>query len=221
MPLRILLAVKSCRRDAESGANQAIRETWGSGLDDLRFFVGVGSHTKPFFPAEADTLILDCGDSYEDLPRKTRGILKFAIERAGREFIFLCDTDSYIIPWKLLASGFERFDLMGHIGGNLENGKYFPWPSGGAGYWLSSRAARIVVDAPVTNEVAEDRMVGQILGPHILDGGLAALNHPGYHRIYPDDEWRTDITTHFCARGMGRTYDPEWMRRRYRYNVLD
>ncbi len=212
MEPKILFAVKSCLRDAENGANQAIRDTWGKYLNDLYFFIGNGM-TMP------DEIPLPCADPYEALPQKTRALLGWAVTH-GYNFIFICDTDTYIIPGKLLASGFEKYDLLGHIGGHTDNGRYFEWPSGGAGYWLSAPAARLIISMPITNEWAEDRMIGQILGPYIQRGELKAFNHPGYHRIYPDDEWRTDITTHFCARGMGRVYDPEWMQKRYKYNVL-
>ena len=41
--MKILVAVKSCKRDIERGCHQVIRDTWGSKLPDnftLRFFVG-------------------------------------------------------------------------------------------------------------------------------------------------------------------------------------
>ena len=39
----------------------------------------------------------------------------------------------------------------------------FDYASGGA-YWLSERAMRLIVEAPIGDEWAEDRWVGQVLG---------------------------------------------------------
>jgi hypothetical protein len=118
-----------------------------------------------------------------------------------------------------MACGFEDFDVTSNIGGNTENGKYFPWPNGGAGYILSRKAAQLVVDAPwPAGEWAEDRGVGQILGPHIRDRRLVALNHPGFHRIYPDDPLRCDVTMHFDGKGKKQLYDPSWMKLMWNYN---
>ncbi len=207
MPHRILIGIKSCERDARNGANEAIRKTWGRDLPGLRFFVG-GKRDAPHGPTpQGSIIVLDCPDTYEGLPQKTRAILRYGLDHE-RDFIFLFDSDTFVVPERLLACGFENYDLTGSLGGNTENGKYYPWPSGGAGYILSNRAARFVVDAPPSEEWAEDRMVGQILGPHIKSGEVSCRNHPGFGR---DEAEITDITTHFCARGLHREYDPKWM----------
>ncbi len=206
---KILIAVKSCARDCQNGANDAIRNTWGKGLDGLYFFMG-----KSFPYPRMGEVVLGCRDDYEGLPQKTKAILRWSIDRAYTN-TFLCDTDTFVIPERLLSSGFEAYDLMGWIGGNTDNGKYYPWPSGGAGYWLSRNAAYAIIRAPEFEEWAEDRMIGQILGPHIKCGNMKAYHHPGYG---PDESDVTDITTHFCAHGLGRTYKPEWMHKMYERN---
>ena len=215
--LKLLTAVKSCVRDERNGANRAIRETWGEGLDNLRFIVGQRPNGDPPFHFPADVLQLACPDDYHGLPRKTRAILDFSLG-AARDFTFLCDVDTFVRPDRLLASGFQQYDLTGMIGGNLEAGKYFPWPSGGAGYWLSRKAAQIVVNSPPSDEWAEDRMIGQILGPHITAAEITAFNHPGYHRVFRDDPLACDVTMHFDGKGRKKDYTPKWQYEMWNHN---
>ena len=214
--MRVLIAIKSCNKDAARGCHRAIRETWGAEVEgaDLRFFVG----EDPLAFRSADTIVLpNCPDDYAGLPQKTRAILAWSINH-GYDFTFLCDTDTFLIPPRLLACGFENYDLTGCIGGNLEGGKYFPWPSGGAGYFLSQKAAWIVALSK-TIDTAEDRMIGQILLRENAEGNPKSLNHPGFHRVYPDDPLRCDVTLHFDGRGAKQqTYDPKWMYEVFAHN---
>lgn len=222
-----LLASKSCQRDAGNGLNQTIRDTWGKDVQgaDLKFFVGRGA-----IPLKDDEVKLDCADDYESLPHKTKAICKWMLER-DYGFIFLCDTDTYVRPDRLLASGFEQYDFMGSFNGpigvpNAMQEKYWAWCSGGNGYWLSRRAAELVADAQSDGDWAEDRITGQILGPYIHRGELKAFSHDGYEYARSagsSDERLTRITSHFCVHGRGPKFNlqlmQQWMVRKFTYNV--
>ena len=204
--MKILLAVKSCERDAHNGFNQTIRDTWGRDVRgaDFRFFVGRGRR-----PLRGDEVRLQCGDEYLDLPRKTQAILTWASAREY-DFVFLCDTDTFVVPHRLMASGFEAYDYVGHFGGRPgvpeeqkidDETRTWAWASGGCGYWLSRRAAEVVLGTEPSHW-AEDFWVGSVLGPKIADGSLSAVNHPGYG---------SDVSMHYCSRGKNRTFDVSWM----------
>lgn len=211
---RVLIALKSCAGDVSAGHNQVVRETWGRHVNsaDVMFFVGAGS-----IPLQQDEIRVDAPDGYYSLPQKTCAILRWATI-GPYQFIFMCDTDTFVRPEKLLASGFEHFDLVGlfaprHPGAISQPEGYYGWPSGGGGYWLSSRAAALIAQNNEHKDWAEDRMVGQILGPHVKNGTLRADSRMDYGA--PETN-RNLITAHYCAKGMQRDYDPQWMRRMYR-----
>lgn len=221
MERKLLLAVKGCERDASNGFHQAMRETWVKDVQgaDVRFFVGGGS-----LSLKEDEVRLPCPDDYLSLPHKTRAILQWALDR-DYDFVFLCDTDTYVIPDRLLASGFEDYDLVGLFNGrigapNATEGRYWAWISGGNGYWLSNRAARVIAERQHDGDWAEDRITGQALGPYFHSGEFTAFSHVDYGFHTDGEHLRTRITSHYCTRGLHRSFDPEWMRSRYRYNVL-
>lgn len=190
--MQLLIAVKSCHKHALEGYHEAIRRTWGSDLPknvELRFFVGMPGDYKNWQPDETQ---IHEDDNYDELPKKTRGILRWFLERSY-DFIFLCDTDTFCLPWKLIGCGFEKYDVSGRFGTHPEIGTTFehrddrgnfiekchPWPSGGVGYFLSRKAASTVVDTePMT--WAEDLYVGQACGPDIQEDVLWARDIPDF-----------------------------------------
>lgn len=219
--MKTLMAVKGCERDAGNGFHQAMRDTWVKDVQgaDVRFFLGQG-----YSQLRDDEVRLGCPDDYMSLPQKTRAILTWALERSY-DYVFLCDTDTYVIPGKLAATGFDRFDLTGLFNGaigrpNATEGKYWAWISGGNGYWLSARAAAIVRDHPHNGDWAEDRITGQALGPHFAAGNLMAQSHDDYGFHTDGDYWLTRVTSHYCTQGLRRSFDVSWMYKRYKYNVL-
>src|SRR5277367_1576986 len=103
-----LLVVKSCHYDRKRGCHQAIRETWGRDAE-VRFFMG--GETQDTLLADETTL--DCPDTHEGLPFKTRAIcqrLKDIIDYA-----FFCDNDTFLIPRRLLACSYQKYDYAGKI----------------------------------------------------------------------------------------------------------
>lgn len=182
--MKTLIAVESCARDLHS--HDVIRETWGRDVvgADLRFFVGAGNGAlKP------DEVRLNAPDDYDGLTLKTKALAQWAVQN-GYDAIFKMDTDTFIVPARLLACGFERYDYVGKVcpGGAKFNGSKVSgfldwrnvvvpevWPyMSGLGYWLSRRAAELVVNMPIVHW-AEDLCVGQVLGPHISDGKLTTF----------------------------------------------
>lgn len=184
---KLIVAVKSCQRDMERGDHDVIRETWGKTATQsgilTRFFVGASDKKNTY---RSDEVALDCEDTYAALPFKTRDICRWASGKMV-DYIFLCDTDTYIhIPF-LLTSGFENSDYLGqtlHSPNKVFKENYqttdvdgkkqiispcYTWCSGGFGYFLSRKAARAVGDAFPTCW-AEDMFVGQVLGPGTMVG---------------------------------------------------
>lgn len=218
--MSLLLAVKSCERDSQRGCHKAIRDTWGlersvMGLD-LKFFIG---HSQVrLLP---DEVALPCSDDYRSLPHKTQLIAAYAMGRY--DYLFSCDTDTYVNVSALLDSGFETYDYMGLFSSpdaigkpNASDGRYWSWCSGGSGYFLSKKAMALIVKHSSGGEWAEDRMVGQILGPYIATGSLKAKHDERFAGTRLNlgksaEEWRGLITSHFCTQGLKRQYDPAWM----------
>lgn len=163
--MKILIAIKACHRYRERAQSQ--RETWvpdvpaaaaATGYEvDVRWFLG--RSPKPYTP-RADEVALDVDDSYNGLPEKSRAIKRWAVEQ-GYDFVLCCDDDTYVVPSRLLASGFQHHDYVGRLRG--PSGKYpAPYASGFA-YWLSARACRLLADAPIEGHLAEDRWAGNEL----------------------------------------------------------
>jgi Galactosyltransferase len=208
---KFLIAVKSCEADLIKGHNQVIRDTWGKNTHrngfSLRFFIGRGNHKLGY-----DESRVDAPDDYNGLPQKTCAILRWALAK-NYNFIYLCDTDTFVRFEMLMASCFERFDVTGYFAHRIPGTKdyegYYAWPSGGAGYWVSARAAEFIANNSKFTDCAEDRMVGQILGPYIADGTLTAQNRKDYGAPH---DFSGLVTAHYESRVIGREYDPQWMK---------
>lgn len=222
---KVLIAIASCNRDTKNGYNEAIRKTWAKDLDcDYKFFVGDG-----WIDLKEDEIPLDCPDTYLALPFKTLEILRWALSN-GYDYIFKCDTDTFIVPKNLLSSGFENYDHVGTFNGPLTPetkiyGSLYPWASGGSGYWLSKEAANYILSqgvdhratCPRLNIPCEDLWVGQLLGPRIMNGTLKAIHSDRYNKN-DNPDYTTDISSHYCSEGRRRVFDVEWMYKHYEIN---
>jgi hypothetical protein len=170
--MKVLLAILSCHRDRKLGYDQACRDTWLKGADvDHRFFVG-GPLTGTWL---TDEVHVEADDSYEGLPLKTRAICEWALGR-GYDYLFKCDTDTYVHVPRLLASRYWRTDYRGFYRGDPLAGGY---ASGGSGYWLSRAAMGIIANHDMTRDYlhhekwrgywnGEDKQVGEAL----LEAGI-------------------------------------------------
>ena len=175
--MKLLYAIKSCLHDLDRGFHDVIRNTWGRDITEgtLRFFVGGPERTTLF----SDEVQLDCPDGYHDLPHKTRTIFSWAIKQQY-DFCWLGDTDTFLIPRKLMDSDFQNYDYMGvnsrpwgvpfdytsrdRNGTERFHAGCYPWASGGYGITISRKAMELVVAVEPTFW-AEDMQIGQILNP--------------------------------------------------------
>jgi hypothetical protein len=217
--VKTLIAVVSYFGDSDRGSHQAIRDTWGqdaiSAGFDLRFFIGRRSpgwtvKSEDEILLDEKRLVLDGDpDDHEYWQSLIDGILRWSIEQ-NYEFTFVCCNDTFIIPHKLMACGFEKYDYSGQFvpivdfplgmkstdeiyGHNL-----YLWADAGVGWFVSKRAAEFVILGE-KDGWPFDIHVGQVLGPIIGWGCLRAATIPGF--------W-DNISYHYrFATGIG--YNPE------------
>ena len=218
--MSLLIAVKSCHRDRRMGLHDALRSTWVRDLPPnvtTRFFMGNNPDTREGTNLPKDEIALDVGDSYADLPFKTREITKWMVGRIF-DYVFFCDNDTIVKSAKeLLTIPYWKADYTGYFGRNEDNlaqqffykdhtGDYpecWPWASGGYGYFLSREAAGHVADT-YPKVWAEDMYVGQVIGPLAAQGWLRSqmVNMNAY-------AW------HFRKSGLYPTFTPALMHRIY------
>lgn len=140
---------------------------------DLKFFLGRGTADHQ------DEVILDVGDDYQSLPQKMQAMCQWA--RAHHyDFIFKSDDDSYVVPARLMASGFQQHDYTGRV-----RGPSGPFPApycSGFGYWLSAKAAAVIADCKLNGDQAEDRMVANTL----LEVGIRPVHDPRFGVLSSD-----------------------------------
>jgi hypothetical protein len=193
--MKVLIATLSCHslRHCEKDA----RETWipeiPSGVD-YKFFLGL-----PSAETEPDEVILDVGDGWQDITKKSVAAFRWALEH-GYDYCFKCDLDTLVRPVLLLSSGFEQHDYIG--------GRNTIFASGGAGYWLSRRAMETVVADPRDQGQAEDVHTAQAL----LDKGFSLHADPRYKFIPGQPLGPEDFTAHLTSlRAWDAKYQPQWM----------
>ena len=132
----------------------------------------------------------------------------------------MCDTDTFLLPNKLLSCGFEDYDYVGKIdrplgqtfgytaidrdGVKTFNPRSYPWASGGYGYFLSRKAFEIVASATVIGW-AEDMIVGNLLGARYESGEIKMLHTPA--EVY---SWH--FPSHFFHQGYDNDLGFAWMR---------
>jgi hypothetical protein len=204
---RLVICVKSCLHDLQRGCHDIIRSSWGKLGIDVRFFVGQKS-----LHFMEDEIFLNCDDSYDGLSQKTHEICKWAITQPIN-YLFLCDTDTFVMPEKLLKSGFENYDYIGKV--DRPFGKTFsytdtdrhgisefheychPWASGGFGYFLSRKAFTKIAQTSSAFSCWEDLWVGQVLGLLIAFGEMTGLDIPAgqysYHYPYHGESYDTEL----------------------------
>lgn len=164
-----LIGVITCERDAKWLA--ACRETW---LKDVPTTMDVVIADATFMPDGIP-------DSYENLPHKTKTLARYAWEKGYRNLI-KCDVDTYVRP-KLIVIPEAQY-------AGRWRGPSSPWPqpgvperaknaadycSGGI-YFLRKRAIQIIAEMDATQDIAEDRLVGNTL----LGYGIRAHGLTGY-----------------------------------------
>lgn len=203
--MKIMVCVKSCLRDFESGIHDVVRGTWGNKLRDFgistKFFVGKPTDVRRAYKLQSDEIMVDVPDDYMGLAYKGRAICRWARGKV-LDYIFICDLDTFIY-----AKRFVAYKLVDDYAGKLwkPNSPYnaltpngepeihnpcYPYASGGFGYFLSQKAYDEVADAFVMSW-AEDLSVGQVLGPFVDGKELTRGNIPVgivSNHYWPDKE---------------------------------
>lgn len=171
--MKTLIAIISCHN--YHARRKAIRDTWLGELQslnnypyearlekpaDVQYKFFVGRHSMPTAPTlQSDEVALDVDDGYRGLPAKTQAICRWALEN-GYEALFKCDDDVYLQPTRLVERG-PQGDYSGRKRGP-SGGKPAPYASGFS-YWLSARAMKVLAQASLTDDPAEDRWTGNTL----------------------------------------------------------
>jgi hypothetical protein len=128
-----------------------------------------------------DEIVVDAGDGREDFPNKTRAARAWATKN-GFGYTFHCCHDTYVIAERLLVVNYEQFDCLGYFMFDMHRlckTENIQFPQGGAGYWLSPKAATVVENStpPDWVGVAEDVFVGNAL---LHTPGVVCAHDEGY-----------------------------------------
>lgn len=168
-----LFAVVNSRNRQESWAN-IVRSTWLPQVDktkaDALFFVGRGDKTVP-----ADTIELDCDDSYAGLPEKIRAIARWAKEH-DYAYVMKVDDDVILKPNAVLSSGYDQFAYCGRANRKPNNEDPF-WVPMGFAYWMRKDVLDFIVNAPLPVNNDDERWVAQ----HLYAHGVELQNDSRYH----------------------------------------
>lgn len=184
--MKVLIGLQACHRLNQ--LKDAQRETWMYGCPvEHKFFMGrweppptpynvPGARMpgraddmqtyRPSPPAQKpDEVWLDADDAKPALSEKVVDIIRWVYQE-GYDFLFKCDIDTYLRPERLLASGFDKADYIGHpIRRQWRRGPV-EYAQGGAGFWMSRRAMEVFLEADQTHipfEDAEDVRMGWLL----------------------------------------------------------
>jgi hypothetical protein len=178
----IILTI-SCAKDRVA-VQQAVRDTWRPWWPfEHKFLLGRGN-TDP----QVDEWIVDADDDYNGLQAKLREAYKR--DHVDGDFTFVCCTDTYISPSRLLQTGYRNYDFSGARCTNE------PHASGGNGYWLSQRARATIAPYPVIPGLYADQADSHILG-------ISGIP------LHDDQRYGLSVTKHL-SKGTG-VYDPAWM----------
>lgn len=157
--MRILIGILTCHARRELANVQ--RETWLEAAKllgiEVKFFLGEG----PYFGS--DELATGSLDDYEHMTDKARICYQYAHEE-GFDWLFTCGDDTWLHPRRLMKFIEEHkdHDYVGHLRGEVGE---LPddYASGGPGTLFSRKALEFLVQAPPTDDQAEDRWAGLAL----------------------------------------------------------
>lgn len=135
-----------------------------------------------------DVLHLNCRDDYMALAYKTKAFCQWALTQEF-DYLFKCDDDTFIATDRFL----EYVPMGDYIGVDPCDHINPKFASGGAGYWLSRRAAQVVANMPIegicnaygVKPCSEDMVVYHALNhadiKFIQDKRFQAWNQPHRH----------------------------------------
>jgi hypothetical protein len=137
------------------------------------FLIGVPELAAPELAGRY--LLLPGPSDYRSLPQRTRAFCQWAITRDDWDYLFKCDDDTYVSIPRLI-----RYPLTAdYIGAEWAPGVRYA--SGGAGYFLSRKAAEVVAGHLTQKEGPEDVYVRDALAsqgiPFTQDQRFVALGN--------------------------------------------
>lgn len=161
---------------------EAVRATWAADAAalpnvDVKFFYGEPPSGFPRAPLPDEVFLPHVPDDYAGLPKKSIAIGRWALAQEY-DFVIKVDDDSYVWVDRALVEIMSQrtLDYGGWLNGLVAQG--------GAGYWLSRRAMRLVDQNPLDSEWAEDVTIGKIM--HYA--GITPVMLPT-HRSGMSDHW--------------------------------
>jgi hypothetical protein len=160
--MKLVIGLLSCANHDDR--DELVRQTWLKTATELAIPVYFLRGGVVEFRQEQDTLYFPVPDTYTCLPQKTRGWMKWVTEQTDADVIFKADNDSWVCPDRLLDFTTEHADK--EFWGNEPGGRWRGYPSGGAGYGVSRRAAAILADHMTAPSGAEDVVATQVLKAH-------------------------------------------------------
>ena len=167
-PEEVLIAIVSCQK-------------YQNRLRDLKWpekAIAAGYRVEVF-----DGPRLGVPDDYLSLPQKMKAVCQWADAQGFKAMLKVDDdTEIFLENFEIVPHDYAGIGVLHNDDGLPEAGiPDFPkgthrynYASGGA-YWLSGRAIRYIAEAPLSNDWAEDRWVGQVLGKE--DIGLVTLSN--------------------------------------------
>jgi SAM-dependent methyltransferase len=132
------------------------------------------------YTPQEDEIMVSCPDGYHYMSYKRKESLRWALEH-GYDYIFCLSNDVYARPERLSSSGFQHYDYHGMFCGNsgfvgtdchIPESYIF-----GGGYWLSAKAAKIIVNSKVTYW-CEDWWIGMALSQSVKRGEIIRNDSP-------------------------------------------
>jgi hypothetical protein len=160
----IFIGIRSC--NLYQNYREAQRDTWlpsliklaNESIVDYKYFVGNGI---PQLYLEKDVVVLNVDDSMQYLTIKTKLMFEYVIDHKY-DHLFFTEDDTYVVPMRLIASGFQYHDYTGNM--NSKSNLGFPYMNGHA-YWISRPAIQLVLDSGVLDKpgLNEDALIGATL----------------------------------------------------------
>ena len=219
--MKLVIGLLSCQ--AHDARDDLVRQTWLKKATELAIPVYFLRGGASEFCQDGDTLYFPVPDDYNCLPQKTRAWMKWATENTDASAVEKSDNDTFIAVDRLIDFATEHANV--EFWGNEPGGRWRGYPSGGAGYGVSRRAATILAEHMIAPSGAEDVIATQVLKAHgirpffpkprkFISWGIDALDrrpHPTnsiitthqisnelWHKIYQEfygSECRESVTT--------------------------
>lgn len=209
--MRPLIAIITCHAQKYRERADAQRATWAQHAAkcgfDLKFFLG-RPPVPEYRPAD-DEIFLDVDDGYSGMPAKMKAMCAWAAANEY-EYVFKTDDDCYVSMAALMSLLPRGKDYVGRFRG--PSGGYPADYASGYGYWLSNLAMRLVANAPLSEDWAEDRWVANTLARAGIAGYTDDRN---YVACYPPVSPRMVFSGGHRFAAVWCEYPPPLMREMY------